>query len=523
MADRLLLSISAQQATAARWRGRKLVDCRIYTSDETGLGSFRDYLSALPYMPALVMVDIVEEDYRFETLPHTFGPDRAEMVSRKLRQHYRNTPYMSAWLQGRETGKRRDDRYLFSALTNPDSISDWLEAIRQQGLPLAGVYLLPMVSAALPDRLQVKAPNLLLVAQHSGGLRLTFFRDRQFRLSRLTRGDGARNVSPSRVLADEISNTRLYLHALRTTTLDEHLTILILDRSDELVEITQTLARDNPSLDCTRLGAVELSSRLGIAPTTLAVSSDAIYLQLLGAKVPSSNLAPPAATVGFRQYQARRAIYAACGLVLMAGGGWSGYNFWQMLDFNSQTANATRQTSLHQTQYQEVTRQFPAAPTNAENLKKAVEVAQKLREDVRTPEPMMQVLSRALETSPNIVVKEFGWKYGTSELTGRGATLTAQEGPGTTTPAGASGAVARKQTGLIEGEVRPFRGDYRAAIATINQFAEQIARDPNVMEVRVEKLPLNVNPSLSLQGNTLDSRDQAATAEFRLAIAMKKT
>ena len=77
-------------------------------------------------MPAEIMVDAVEEDYRFETLPHAYGPDRAQMAARKLRQHYRNTPYMAAWRLGRETGKRRDDRYLFSALTNPDLVTDWL-------------------------------------------------------------------------------------------------------------------------------------------------------------------------------------------------------------------------------------------------------------------------------------------------------------------------------------------------------------------------------------------------------------
>src|SRR5262249_59332731 len=98
---------------------------------------------SLPDVPAHVMVDAVEEDYRFETLPHAYGADRVQMATRKLRQHYRNTPYMTAWRIGRDTGKRRDDRYLFSALTNPDLVTDWLEAIIARRLPVSRLYLLP--------------------------------------------------------------------------------------------------------------------------------------------------------------------------------------------------------------------------------------------------------------------------------------------------------------------------------------------------------------------------------------------
>src|SRR5687768_3192386 len=232
------------------------------------------------------MADAVEEDYRFDTLPHSFGSERAQMVARKLKQHYRNTPYMGAWLQGREEGKRKDDRFLFSALTNPDIVAEWVRVIAAQELPLAALYLLPMVSTGLLDKLQVKTPNLLVAAQHTGGLRLTFFRDRQFRLSRLTRGDGSKTTDPVRLFAGEISNTRLYLHALRTATLDEHLTVLLLDRNDELEEVAATIVQDNPALDCVRVGRAELATRLGMEERLLAATPDAMYLQLLGLKSP---------------------------------------------------------------------------------------------------------------------------------------------------------------------------------------------------------------------------------------------
>ncbi len=525
MAEKLLVAISAQGATVARWQGGRLAGCREFSNEPAGIAAFKEYLAELPDAPAYVMVDAVEEDYRFETLPHAYGSDRAQMAARKLRQHYRNTPYMTAWRLGRETGKRRDDRYLFSALTNPELVTEWLQAIVARGLPVAGLYLLPLASALLPEKLNAGGTSLLVVAQHSASLRLTFFRDRQFRLSRLTRSDGGRAENRARHFAEEISNTRLYLHALRTLTLDEHLTVLVLDRSDELTEVAQAISRENPSIDCVRVGRRDLAARLGVSEALLGVSPYVVYLQLLGLKAPQSNLAPDNVTVGYRQYRARRAIYAACGAFAAGGALWAGANLYQVIVLDGDRDDTARQTAQLTARYQEVTRQFPAAPASADNLRKTVEIAQKLRAGVRSPEPVMALVSRALAGSPDIVLKELAWKYGTTEITAERAGPPAAGAAAAPAPTPLPGvpvpAVVRKQSALIEGEIRPFRGDYRAAIGVINAFATRLGKDPQVAEVRIVKLPLNVNPSLALAGNTLDSPDQSTTAEFKLVVVLK--
>jgi hypothetical protein len=109
MADSLLICVSAAQVSAAQWRGGRFANCTVFENDENGLNAFQGYLQQTQQMPVKMIVDAVEEDYRFESLPHSFGSDRAEMLTRKLKQHYRNTPYFSARPQGRDTGKRRDD------------------------------------------------------------------------------------------------------------------------------------------------------------------------------------------------------------------------------------------------------------------------------------------------------------------------------------------------------------------------------------------------------------------------------
>jgi hypothetical protein len=519
MADKLLIAVSAHGATLACWRGNRLLECRSFANDEDGRAGFREQLAQRRAAPVHLLVDAVEEDYRFETLPHAFGRDRAEMVARKLKQHYRNTPYVAAVLIGRDTGKRRDDRYLFCALTNPELIGDWLQEIAARGLPVAGIHLVPMVGAMLLERLDVRAPNLLMIAEHEGGLRLTFFRERQFRLSRLTRAEPGRGENRARSFSEEISNTRLYLHALRAMGLDEPLALLLVDPRDELAEVAAGVARDNPSLECQRAGRTALARGLGIAEPLLDVSPYAIYLALLARGTPPGNLAPASLRAGYQRYQARRGVYAGC-VALAAGAAlWAGANLYQAAALRAQAEDTARQTAQLSARYLEITRQFPQAPASAENLKRAVELEHKLRVRARTPEAMMGIVSRALEASPNIVLRELGWKYGTTEIEAEGPGRAASE-PAAAPPPLAP-ALARRQSGLIEGEVRPFRGDYRAAIEAINGFAARLAKEPAVAEVRALRLPLNLDPALPLAGNTADNPERGGSADFRLLLVFK--
>jgi hypothetical protein len=523
MADKLLVSISALQVSVGSWRGGRLGACTVFENSEHGLESFKEHLSRSAGLPAHIMVDAVEEDYRFESLPHSFGSDRVEMVARKLKQHYRSTPYCSARMQGRDPGKRRDDRYLFCALTNPELIAAWLQAVIQLELPVAGIYLLPTVSAMLIEKLKLKQTNLLVVSIHGAGLRLSFFREQQLRISRLARIDGSAGEAIKNY-AEEISNTRLYLHALRVMTLDEHLSVLIVDRTDTLTGLEQAISRDNPNIECRRLGKGEIISSLAIAAPVLDSSSDALYLHVLGLREPGNNLAPANVTLGYRQHQVRRRMYAAAGGVAATAALWCAAMLYQIYDARADTENARRQTADLQAKYQEATRLFPAAPTTAENLRHAVEVSQRIGATTRTPEILMGQVGRALEANPGIVLKALDWKYDTAEFAaGRDAGAAQSTSAAFAPPPVAQAGAKRKESALIEGEVRPFRGDYRAAIDSINRFAEALAQQPNIGEVKVTKLPLNISPGLTLSGNTTDSRDQAGKAEFVIIVQMKPT
>ncbi len=513
MADKILLCISATQAVVAHARGRGIVRCEIFESDEAGLAAFEAFLDSARSALVYIAADTVEEDYRFETLPHATGSDRAGMLGRKLKQYYRNTPYFAATFRGRVGEKRRDDRYLLAALTNPGLIEPWLTTVTRRGLPVAGIYLVSMLTAALMRKVGNELPRMLVVAPHGTGLRLTFYKEGEFCVSRLSRSSAGNDAA--RAFASEISSTRQYLSSLRIDSLDDPLAVLVLDHDDSLAPVVEHLAAEGTNLQCARIDRKTLLRQLQLAPEHLSLALETVYLKLMAENAPSANLAPAHITAEHRQFQRRQSIYTASAALGLAGMVWTGYNLWHTHDLGEQTDQAAKVTAAAQTQYRDITREFPQAPTTSENLINAVEIYKKVSKTVRSPHPFMQIVSRAIEPSPEVFVQEINWTYGTEEVNTDASTRTAQPAA---TPA-VTGTL--KQSGYIAGEIRPFQGDYRAAIDAINVVANRLARDPAVAEVRVVKHPLNVNPGLALSGNTRDAAEHSGIADFKIVVTLK--
>jgi hypothetical protein len=509
MADKVLVSIAAEQGTVARWRNGRLGACQSFANDEAGWTAFESFLQSVAGIPAYVMVDAVEEDYRFETLPHTRGRDRQQLVTRKLKQLYRNTPYCSAWMQGRDVGKRKDDVYLFAALTNPDMLFGWVQALARCQTPLVGIYTLPVVCVGLAERLKLKARNLLLVSQHASGLRQTVLRDGKLRLSRLTRLEAASGESRVSAYAEEIQNTRLYLHALKVMTLDDHMTVALLDQDDTLRDLGQLIQNRFVNTHVEWLSQRDIVERLGVAPEVLVHGRDTVYLNVLGRRAPGCNLAPAGLLAHYHRYQARRVIYGTSAAAALAVTFWVGANLWQRSELKLESERLRTATIIEQQKYESVTQQFPKAPTTAANLKRTVELAERIRAEARTPERMLVRLSRALDDSPGIFLRAILWKSGPPDMS---------DGP--TASAVSNG--EHREHAVIDAEIRPFKGDYRSAIAAIDAFVEKLSREKAVSAVRILQLPINVSQTSVLSGNTAkETQVQAATAQFKLEVFLR--
>lgn len=518
MASKILLFVSPAQVLVGQWRRGALTSCTIAQSDEAGLSVFAGLLQTAGRTPVYVVADTVEEDYRFETLPHATGSDRKSLLDRKLRQYYRSTRFVSTLWRGHVGQPRRDDHYLFSALTNPALIEPWLSVIARHSVPVAGVYLAPMLMGGVLELLSIRLPRVLVAAPHASGLRLTFYKDGEFCSSRLTRPIPRERDDAVRMLITELTNTRLYLSTLHLDSIDEPLNVVFFDRDDRLAGTAAALTAEDHGLHCATVDRATLLSVLPVRPQQLDLALETLYLDILARTPPPANLAPAAVTAGFDLHQRRKMVYAASATVALAGLVGSGYNLWRAYDLAELAGHAARHTAIAQDQYKALTRAFPAAPTSSENLIKAVHLYQQVVKSVRSPQPFMQLVSRAINTQPEIVLKGINWRHGTDRQESGNAPATPV---GNAPAAQTANAEGLRQSGTISGEVRPFHGDFRAAIAAIQRLARELARDPAVAEVQVVKLPLNVNPESTLTGDTRDAADHSGGAEFEIFVTLK--
>src|SRR5947209_1745196 len=102
MFTKRLLLLTNHRLLSMIWKNGKALDCQIFPLTEEGRLAFSRHVTALPGVPAYILIDLVEEDFRNDIIPHVIQRDRRAILERKLSQIYRSTHYRLGIVQGRE-------------------------------------------------------------------------------------------------------------------------------------------------------------------------------------------------------------------------------------------------------------------------------------------------------------------------------------------------------------------------------------------------------------------------------------
>ncbi|MFM9913148.1 MAG: hypothetical protein ACKVN9_06425 [Methylophilaceae bacterium] len=523
MLSKIIACISAKQATAGLWRTGRFVSCAVFTNDEAGHDKFRAFLLSHRNAPVHLIADAVEEDYRLETMPHSSGQARKEMLQRKLSQLYRNSSYRTAQFIGRANDKRRDDRILFTALVNPDLLTPWVTAIEDQQAPLAGVYLLPMVSQLLVNLLKLKHPDLLLMTRQTAGLRQNYFSGQHLRLSRITPLAGLDEETVDKLYLSETERTRLYLISLRMLAREVPVNLVYLATTPLAKDFSQQLEATQ-GVTCDIIPPKELAKKLGLSTDLLARYPDLLHMQALAKGQIRDNLADDSKIKNYRLLQIGlglnivSALSVAVALLLAAG------SLFSVSDIKQKTEQATQDTQLEENHYRSLARDFPKTPIPGLDLKTAVELTQKLDELNQNPQRLMQIVSEAFETQPELIISRLRWKQTEDakfvDADSPNKTKTAAgQAPEPVPPPPPSGLY---EIGFIDGQIKDFNGDYRAALASVSQLVEQLKKNVAIAQVTVIQQPVNTNAHEKLQGNTLENDSQQQDpANFTIKLYLK--
>ncbi|MFN3238356.1 MAG: hypothetical protein ACE37D_15020 [Pseudomonadales bacterium] len=181
---------SGFRMTVFDWDEKTLIDSREFMPDSQGLKDFEYLLKNSLKIPGKLLVDMIEEDFRRETMPHVGLTDRKGLLDRLIDKHYRDETYVHAKILGRSKLGRKDDRVLLSALTNTSLLAPWLERLEKHGERLAGIWSIPLLTDKLLKPIVNEDKHALIVSrQVRSALRNSYFQDGKLLLSRQAKFD----------------------------------------------------------------------------------------------------------------------------------------------------------------------------------------------------------------------------------------------------------------------------------------------------------------------------------------------
>lgn len=516
MADQRVFFLSGGRLVVYHWRKNRLLEPATFAGDEAGLRAFSVYLESDPRTPAHMLVDFVEEEFREETVPHVFGTDRSALLRTRQTRLFRDARYSHAIMQGRESGGRRDDRVLFSALIRPDLLAPWLGQIGRHKVPLAGIYSLPILSQRLLKPLRVGESHVLLVSlQSTGGLRQSFFHEGQLRLSRLAVMPRLTLGQFASYILSEVEKVRRYLNSLRMLSRESPLDVYLLAHGDVLDDLRQQVSESIT----TRYRFVDvgpLSRKLGLRPPLQTPFSDLLFARLLVRDNPSNHYARSEERRYYMLHRARSSMLAASLVLLLGSLAWSGSHFIDSAAAKEDALFLGRQAAFFSERLHRARERLPPAPDSAEQVRLAVNMAEIVRHHAARPLPMLALISEGLAAHPELRVDSVDWAIAANpdapvEVKARDRRRKRLAPPPGTPPG------TRFQLAIVKGRVTPFHGDYRAALDSVNSFANSLTRLPGVEAVHVLSLPLNTSSTRQLQG-TVESNNKIASFELRLAM-----
>jgi hypothetical protein len=501
------LYLSGQRLTAYEWRHGQLAEAFVFHGGEEGLSEFSTYLSEAHWVPLYLLVDLAEEEYRRDTIPHVGRRDRRQMVAARTRRFFRDTPYWTHRVQGRESGGRRDDRVLYAAITSPGLLTPWLTRIHEARAPLAGVYSLPLLTERLVSQLAPQADNALVMSlQSNGNLRQSFFLDGHLKISRLAHMPASEPVPLAEAMLDEAEKLRRYLNSLRLLGRETRLNVLLLAHGPVFGELAGRVS-DLPGMVCQLRDTEEIGSEFGLSRSFVAEHADPLFVHLLLQDPPANHFATSRDTRYHSLRKVRSGMYAASVVLGLAGFTWGGLNVVDGLVFKQRGEATRQQANYYEERYREAREGLPEIPAEAEQLKQAVENAARLAANRVSPFNALDTLSLALDAYPDLRVERIQWALGP------GPTEQPQD-PRARALAELYGQPRDEDArhAIIDGRVFPFDGNYREALDMLRAFAENLKGYAGVQEVKLVSLPLNLSPNEQLRGDALSELSKSDAA-----------
>jgi len=539
MAARHILYLTNTVLVSLVARGGRIVERKVFPVSGEGAGAFEAHISGLRGAPTHLVTDLAEEDFRLDTVPHLGQRDRQAVMSRKLAQIFRNSSYRHAIAQGREPDGRRDDRVIYTAITNDEVLRPWVEIFQRLEVPVEGIHSSAVLSGRLLEALGLVFTHTLLVTFTPGGaVRQSYFREKELKFSRLTPVDLEEGATLGTFLAEEAARTWQYLDSVRFFGAHNHLEVCVIVHPKDRAAIAPAF-RDFEQIQYRLVDIEQAAAKVGMKPPPISSSTEELLAHIFLRRGENNHFASPELRRFALLRRARIAIRAASAVVLAAGVAYGAWNLSVSLQSREKNLQATAGGSAFDAEHDKLLQSIPSQGVAGETMRDVVAFYSGSMRAYPTLSAFLLPISGVLERYPSIRLSQIQWQTADDDkvtpvlvpMAPRSLppvkTISTARDPARdvavrgTPDAGGSFATGRHAVAVLEGTVKMEGLGFRDANAQVQRLADDIGRLEGYTAAIVES-PLDVNPKGGIQGK-FDSREPGASdARFSLRIARTK-
>lgn len=512
MTPRAFLYLDAHHMSVYSWQHGRLSLENSFSADENGQGAFSRHLETKAKCEYSLLVNLSEEGHVVETIPFLQGKDRQALITRKVGQHFLGTPLAMSLSLGYEKAKRKNERVLISAITNPGMVEPWIQRINDTGAPLSGIYTIAQLSGLLLKKTGFNNSRCLLLTQQEHSIRESYLVDGHTIFSRMAPVHDSSIAGIGSSFANEAGKLHQYLLGQRLVTQGEQLPVLIIAHPKTLPAIKESLP-ERQQLSFTIIDGHDAAKKIGLHTPPEDQHSELLFLHLLATEAPHQQFASEDHRHDFRLSQIRRAIIATGFVTLLGSSLFATKEFYQTYNLRQETLSLAASEADLSWRYREISATFPQLGIDNDTLRRLTARHADLSQQQRHLDAAYRNIGMALNQMPSITLDSIEWKIGYS-------------GPSTVAP-GASSVAATNLTGntettVIRGKLQPDRNaTARTILSTFDQFVKLLGSDP-ALSVTVVQQPFDMESSHALRGG--DNEDESMQARaFTLEVSKRIT
>jgi len=489
---RRLLYLNTHRLSAWLWQRGKLLPEGIFEARDEDIARFADYLSSHRQSQYALLCNVAEEGHTQETIPYLQGGDRKALIGRKLNQHFPGTPLVSAFSLGYEKTKRKNEKLLLSALTNPEHFTPWLQCIARTEVALAGVYTVAQLGGLLLGKLGHKPARCLLLTVQDHSIRESYLVGGQTLFSRMAPLTDSSTAGVAGSLAAEAGKLHQYLLGQRLLGRNETVPAFVLAHPQALTAVNGACINSG-NLQFEILDNHRCAEKLGLATPPQDSRNELLFLHLLAIAAPRQQFADEDRRHHYRLAQIRQGLLGLGAISLLGGLLFGGKELYQAHRLQEESQALAIAEADFNWRYQEIAKTFPQLDIDNDTLRRLTSRYAELSQLQRHPGLAYRLLARALDESPAIQLEKLDWKLANGDeiLTVRGTIKTL---PGTNS---------------------------RQLLATFEHFSAQLAVDRNT-SLKILQQPLDIESGHSLRGGDRED-ERPLPAGFVVQITRKIT